>query len=457
MTMSNKPPPVNPYFYGGPIKDPCDFFGREEQLQTVLERLTKAGSTSVIGQRRSGKTSFLCYLMTAAAQSGSPFDAQGFVFVYMDPQLGMRGPEEFYRKLMETVAKQAPSAVPDAGSEVDGDQVQSMLEQLAPRHLVLLLDEFQTITSVGNFSEDFYRFLRGLSQDQGHEVCFITATMENLYDCCPPEMVSSPFPNIFAAVHLGSWMGSELDHFLAETSRRSEAPIQAYKDEICRLSGRFPFYVQIACSFYFDVWRKRREIGPQDQMDIKHRFAEEARPHFERMWKSYLTPSEKVVLVTLAHGKKPADHLTLRSLTQKGYVMDDRIFSSALTDFVLRQEAEGEVLPSVLAGTPRGPVAKGIWVDKKAGEVWVDGKPIPPLTKLEYKLLLCLYDSANRICDKYEIVEAVWSGDYVDEVDDSRIAKLVSRLRESVEPDPANCRYLLTVHGRGYRLVAEGA
>ena len=78
-----------------------------------------------------------------------------------------------------------------------------------------------------------------------------------------------------------------------------------------------------------------------------------------------------------------------------------------------------------------------------------------PLTNLEYKLLCCLYDNANRICDKYDIVKAVWSGDYIAQVDDSRIAKLVSRLRKRVEPDPAHPRYIVTVHGRGYRLVTE--
>ena len=38
-------------------------------------------------------------------------------------------------------------------------------------------------------------------------------------------------------------------------------------------------------------------------------------------------------------------------------------------------------------------------------------------------------------------------------LDDARIEKLVSRLRKKVEPDPNEPRYLLTVRGRGYRLV----
>ena len=38
-------------------------------------------------------------------------------------------------------------------------------------------------------------------------------------------------------------------------------------------------------------------------------------------------------------------------------------------------------------------------------------------------------------------------------VDNARIEKLVSRLRQKLEPDPANPKYLFTVRGRGYKLV----
>jgi DNA-binding response OmpR family regulator len=59
----------------------------------------------------------------------------------------------------------------------------------------------------------------------------------------------------------------------------------------------------------------------------------------------------------------------------------------------------------------------------------------------------------GKICDKYQIVEAVWGVEYIDQVDDARIEKLVSRLRKKIEPDPNEPQYLQTVRGRGYRLV----
>jgi two-component system response regulator RegX3 len=64
-----------------------------------------------------------------------------------------------------------------------------------------------------------------------------------------------------------------------------------------------------------------------------------------------------------------------------------------------------------------------------------------------------LYGHLDEIVDKYQIVEGVWGQEYIDQVDDSRIERLVGRLREKIEPDPKRPQYLLTVRGRGYRLV----
>ncbi|MFN8483078.1 MAG: winged helix-turn-helix domain-containing protein [Anaerolineae bacterium] len=97
----------------------------------------------------------------------------------------------------------------------------------------------------------------------------------------------------------------------------------------------------------------------------------------------------------------------------------------------------------------------GLRVDTERGDVYVDGKAIPPLTDLEYRLLALLYKRHDQIVDKYQIVENVWGESYLDQVDDDRIERLVARLREKVEPDPRQPRFVTTVRGRGYRLRTE--
>jgi DNA-binding response OmpR family regulator len=38
-------------------------------------------------------------------------------------------------------------------------------------------------------------------------------------------------------------------------------------------------------------------------------------------------------------------------------------------------------------------------------------------------------------------------------VDDARVEKLISRLRQKIEPDAGEPRFITTVRGRGYRLI----
>jgi len=91
-------------------------------------------------------------------------------------------------------------------------------------------------------------------------------------------------------------------------------------------------------------------------------------------------------------------------------------------------------------------------VDPTSGEVWVNRNPIS-LSVKEQVLFDLLYRNAGRVCSKQEIAEAVWP-EYRAEVYDYQIEALVKRLREKLEPDPRNPVLILTVRGRGYKLVA---
>lgn len=92
-------------------------------------------------------------------------------------------------------------------------------------------------------------------------------------------------------------------------------------------------------------------------------------------------------------------------------------------------------------------------VDSTSGEVWVDRKPVS-LSPKEQVLFDFLYRNTGRVCTKQEIAEAVWP-EYQAQVYDYQIESLVKRLREKIEPEPANPVLVLTVHGRGYKLAVN--
>ena len=77
------------------------------------------------------------------------------------------------------------------------------------------------------------------------------------------------------------------------------------------------------------------------------------------------------------------------------------------------------------------------------------------LTAKEKLLLDFLLAHPNQVCDKDDVIRAVWPEDKIIEkgIRDDSIAQLVRRLREKIEPDPASPRYVMTVPGRGYRFV----
>ena len=77
------------------------------------------------------------------------------------------------------------------------------------------------------------------------------------------------------------------------------------------------------------------------------------------------------------------------------------------------------------------------------------------LTAKEHALLQYLQAHPNEVCEKDEIIRAVWSEDqvFMRGVRDDSLAQVVRRLREKIETNPSEPQLILTVPGRGYRFV----
>jgi hypothetical protein len=172
-----------------------------------------------------------------------------------------------------------------------------------------------------------------------------------------------------------------------------------------------------------------------------------------KLWDQQNVGEQEALMRLVTLGAEQVKESHIQSLQRKGILTRPhrdrqfpalpRIFGQSFERFTRRQRLIRE------------DAVQGVLVDVDAGEAWIDGVRAPTLTDLEYRLLLLLYGRLGKICDKYEIVEAVWGESYIDKVDDARIEKLVSRLRAKLERNPSNPRYLITVRGRGYKLVAS--
>ena len=91
----------------------------------------------------------------------------------------------------------------------------------------------------------------------------------------------------------------------------------------------------------------------------------------------------------------------------------------------------------------------GIAMDDGAKSVTVDGEPVS-LTPLEYNILLLLMKNPGRVFSTSQIYELVWNDPSLGS--ENTVAVHIRHLREKIEIDPANPRYIKVVWGLGYKM-----
>src|SRR5918994_1700292 len=121
---------------------------------------------------------------------------------------------------------------------------------------------------------------------------------------------------------------------------------------------------------------------------------------------------------------------------------------------VLRR-ARGPLAAAGGADSPRVHVDGDLEVDIAARQARRDGDVVS-LTAREFELLAFLVRHPRQAFRREEILEGVWGYRYGDT---STVTVHVRRLREKIEPDPANPVRIATVWGVGYRWegMAQGA
>ena len=101
------------------------------------------------------------------------------------------------------------------------------------------------------------------------------------------------------------------------------------------------------------------------------------------------------------------------------------------------------------AGDPALLTNGGIVMDDGAKVVTVDGEQVS-LTPLEYNILLLLMKNPGRVFSTSQIYELVWNDPSLGS--ENTVAVHIRHLREKIEIDPANPRYIKVVWGLGYKM-----
>ena len=90
-----------------------------------------------------------------------------------------------------------------------------------------------------------------------------------------------------------------------------------------------------------------------------------------------------------------------------------------------------------------------ITLDVAERAAWRDGRPVD-LTAKEFDLMVLLMQNPGRVYSRENLLNLVWGYEYIGEF--RTVDVHIRRLREKLEPDPANPEHILTKWGVGYYL-----
>lgn len=99
--------------------------------------------------------------------------------------------------------------------------------------------------------------------------------------------------------------------------------------------------------------------------------------------------------------------------------------------------------------SPQNIVVAGITIDDNGKAVYVDGKEVS-LTPKEYEILKLLALTPGKVYSPAEIYRHVWRDEPFGA--DATVAVHIRHLREKIEINPNNPRYIKVVWGQGYKI-----
>ena len=361
---------INPFTFSNPISDPSRFYGRKQEIRQIVNRLLSSAheSTSIVGERRMGKTSLLKYISNPQAASSLRLAPEQYCLVYIDFQgLTDITPRRFWKRVLHKMERSIGKK--DLVLEIEAVQkmeafdlfdLEDIFETIYGNGLtiVLLMDEFEYVTQNPNFKSDFFGGLRALAIHQN--LPLVTATRRGLVDLChSDEIKGSPFFNIFANVVLRPFSHGEviemIDGYLYETGLEISSQ---EKEFIIQLGGGYPFFVQMAGSYFVEAKLKGLTAEAILQRATSN-FDEQVDPHFTYLW-SHSSESEKITLLAVIslNRQKPSKktlsnienlakihsraHLDVPELTKRGLLLVEakkgtyRLLSPSLERWIAR-------------------------------------------------------------------------------------------------------------------------
>jgi hypothetical protein len=443
---------------------------RRYDVENILRHLYAMQCVEIVGMSNIGKSALLRLLAQPDVWVKELGEAgQEFLPVYIDCNRILDLTEQGLCELVLRALKEASPALaslpelvnaydmlvaPSSDFQVPLSFSRGLTAALesSTRKLVLLFDEFDD--PFIHIDARVFLNLRAVQDRHSNQIVYVVAN-GRLLNTLTPERRHGEFAELFSH---RAWYLAPLTR--SDTEQQVRRYITAYEanftnadiDFIYQWSGGHPRMAEGVCRVLHGAL-EAAEPAPTDPLE---------RWHFHRKTTALLNADAYLTRECnkIWNECTAEEQLELTALTIADHQADQSVIDELLRRHVLnRVEGHPQIFCRLLAeyaqrvNAPAAEESTSLWVDAAAGRVFVNGAATEPLTALEYKLIQLLFKNRDKIIDKYQIVTHVWGDSYIDEVDDARIEKLISRLRQKIEPDPASPRFLTTIRGRGYQLV----
>lgn len=437
---------------------------RADDLQYIVDCIRRGQCCSLVGPSNTGKSLLLKSLLTPdVCQRCMRRVTRPPIVVFIDYLEAGDSEQAFYELLLRCIlgaleASDIPesivatlrtlySDVLDTATDVVIRSLfaKSMRElmQGTQSALIIILDEFDDIFRT--LAPWPFRQLRVLRDTYDSRLCYVAATSRRLerlrsdVDTYEFRELFQPCTRMLRPLHI-----VDAEYFITYLAReRGHSLRREHVALVSALSGGHPGLIECI----YDLLYGGRQTPPTSMESAIAELSEQwlIQQECRRLWDE-IDEGEREGLLALTREGTLGPGVGRYGLESKGLVVKQEggrliIFSPVFEAFV-RQELSKQ----------RQSVRRGLWCDEDAKRVWLNGQEVTQLSTDQYALLEFMCRRPGKICTKDEIAQEVWSCWAEEGITDAQIYQLVKRVRNKIEPEPLNPRYIVTVRGRGYRL-----
>ena len=315
-----------PFSYGTTVP-PDSFYGRSDQLQRVKHALNAvpAMCLSIVGIRRSGKSSLLRYIHERI----ETLCARPIIVALINFQdQRYQQPSGLYEGLRRSI-EQATGTAP--WQRAENDDVWAVADGLSNLkrqgyQLVVIIDEFEQIAARLDVFQDWGNDWRSKASEE--QFMLIITSNRPIYEIYRQCGLTSPFGNIFTTLVLGAFETPTWHKLVNDGFTQTHVSLTSSDMVlITRLAGGIPYYTQLAAAL---LWQYH------DHAAVEAEFTFQAHSLLTDLWKSLTRQEQHALRYSIGQTGVPAPRSSVVSSLQRYGVLNQNTepFSSVLIDII---------------------------------------------------------------------------------------------------------------------------